>query len=68
MTSDQCMTCKHYRTGRYACAAFPDGIPEEIFTGEVDHDEPYPGDGGIQWESALDPNEKPRPWVLSEAK
>jgi hypothetical protein len=45
------------------CAAFPSGIPDEIWWNHADHREPYPGDGGIMWETnglpfpvyALDP-------------
>jgi hypothetical protein len=33
-----------------ACAAFPDGIPDAIATGEVEHRKPYAGDHGIQFE------------------
>jgi hypothetical protein len=30
-----------------ACAAFPDGIPEDIYPGGFDHRNPHAGDGGI---------------------
>ena len=36
-----------YRIGETACKAFPDGIPEEILPGRVDHMEQYPGDREI---------------------
>ena len=45
-----CDICKHYH-GLSECDAFPDGIPEDILTREHDHAEPYPGDGGIQFEA-----------------
>ena len=44
-----CDLCKHVREND-TCKAFPDGIPEDILTGEHDHTEPYPGDNGIQFE------------------
>lgn len=44
-----CAGCKH-RLNRQSCAAFPDGKPDDIFFDRVNHREPYPGDGGIQWE------------------
>ena len=31
-----CASCRHYN-GEYACAAFPDGIPERFLTGEESH-------------------------------
>jgi hypothetical protein len=34
------------------CAAFPDGIPDEIAYGTVMHNEPYANDHGIQYEKA----------------
>ena len=49
MTSFQCIECERYRKdGR--CKAFPDGIPEEIITGQFDHTKPHKGDNGIQFE------------------
>lgn len=37
-------------TERPCCAAFPDGIPNEIAYGDNKHLTPYPGDNGIQYE------------------
>lgn len=48
MESTQCLECAHY-LGAHACTAFPEKIPDAIFTGDHDHREPYPGDGGIRF-------------------
>jgi hypothetical protein len=52
------MWCKHLDVSDYnlqRCAAFPDGIPEEIrYLGTVLHTEPYEGDHGIQFEKQVD--------------
>ena len=48
MTSDQCITCKHY-LGLMECEAYK-RIPQIIFTGEHDHAEPYKNDNGIRYE------------------
>lgn len=46
----------------YICAAFPDGIPEQITTGYWDHRRLYPDDNGIQFELA-DKYEKLPDWL-----
>jgi hypothetical protein len=51
--SEVCALCKHFADGDplvRRCAAFPDGIPLPIWTGEDNHRSPYPGDHGIQFE------------------
>lgn len=56
--SPVCARCKHWRpnAGEHGrtCAAYQaaDSIPMPIWTGENDHTKPYPGDGGIRFESA----------------
>lgn len=52
MESDQCITCKHYHM-QAKCEAYPTGIPEKIFSGQFDHKNSFPGDGGIHWEPVL---------------
>jgi len=52
--------CRHYRgvlwlgdeesTEVNVCAAFPEGIPDEIAYGENPHTKPFQGDNGIQFE------------------
>ena len=37
------------KTGKIECAAFPEGIPDEIWNMQVDHREPVDGDHGLQW-------------------
>jgi len=48
-----CNKCVFYM-GNSKCSAFPEGIPEEILTGEHDHTKPYPGDNGIRFEPVED--------------
>ena len=50
-----CIRCMHYNrtfeSTRLTCAAFPDGIPDEIVFGITSHHRPYPGDNGIVFKS-----------------
>lgn len=49
-----CMTCLHAHPRASTCDAFPDGIPMPILLAEHDHQSPYPGDNGIQYERAAE--------------
>jgi hypothetical protein len=47
----QCHGCRHFEWGWLdsdRCAAFPGGVPDDIWLGEVDHALPYAGDGGVR--------------------
>jgi hypothetical protein len=45
----QCTFCKHWNKDS-TCAAFPTGIPVEIWSGRHDHSIPFPNDNGIMRE------------------
>ena len=49
-----CFRCKNLlgaKEGR--CIAFPGKIPEPLWSGKVQHTEPFPGDGGVQFEANI---------------
>jgi len=60
-----CPFCRHFRASivdENVCAAFPDGIPREIFFGQTWHLAPYPGDRGIQFDPIDDCPPDLRKW------
>ena len=46
--SEQCATCRHW-TGGTKCRAFPNGIPQSLLKGKLDHRRPYPNDRGFRY-------------------
>ena len=47
-----CYDCKYFRGAKLGtCQAFPDRIPERIWSGEVRHDRSFAGDHGIRFQA-----------------
>ena len=47
-----CLNCKHfYQNTQSGCAAYPNGIPLPINSGQFDHSNPFAGDNGIRYEA-----------------
>ncbi len=57
LISNQCTQCKHLGDPgslpglKTPCAAFPDGIPDNIARGRFDHRNSHPGDHSIRFEA-----------------
>lgn len=54
LVDSQCMFCKHRSKPQpgvlgIRCAAFPDGIPDDVLTNTVSHERPIKGDNGVQF-------------------
>ena len=45
----ECINCLHWIKD-WKCDAFPNGIPDDIMYGDMDHRSPYKGDNGFQFE------------------
>ncbi len=52
-TLPACLFCRHLRPDPgdpLTCEAFPDGVPDPIRDGRVNHRDAYPGDRGMRFE------------------
>ncbi len=54
----QCARCAHNNEDG-TCKAFPQRIPDAIYTNRHDHTKPYPGDQGFQFELAIASGDSP---------
>jgi len=61
MTPAQCQICEHYGPAKiedftqmgeetvFVCRAFPKGIPQDLLSAKIPHDENVEGDNGIKF-------------------
>ena len=58
----QCSSCARLHREKppesgFSCAAFPNGVPDEILHNKFRHTSPYPGDKGILFEERPVPDD-----------
>ena len=59
-----CFTCEWFNMSEYACAAYPEGIPDRILSGRVKHRKVMPDQTGSKVYQLMPkpiPSEKPKP-------
>ena len=58
MEAPLCIDCRYFRfalsESTPTCDAFPEGIPDEIWSNDIEHDHPIPGDHGLRFIEATD--------------
>lgn len=63
----QCLYCARWNdptpAGPQTCTAFPDGIPDAIWSNAVDHRTRVEGDLGLQWKPGLQVDAFPE-WAM----
>lgn len=59
----ECLRCAHFnddpKATKMTCAAFPEGIPEDVYMNRTLHRTPLPGDRGLQFTPRALPVVKP---------
>lgn len=48
----QCDSCAHHAEGAQTCKAFPEGIPDKVYAGYVQHTKSIRGDHGLRYKRA----------------
>jgi excisionase family DNA binding protein len=49
-----CYNCQYFREAKSGtCEAFPDQIPDQIWSGDVKHNKPFHGDRGIRFKRKM---------------
>jgi len=52
--NERCYNCIYFRGAKVGtCEAFPDQIPNRIWSGNFEHDKPFPGDRGITFKRKI---------------
>lgn len=64
--SDTCWDCRHLQYLSKTCAAFPAGIPLEVWQAYRAHRSPIIGDNGIQYERAQYPDASPERYEIPD--